>query len=201
LNFNNIFTDDDAVSPVIGVILMVAITVILAAVIGTFVLGLGDQVSNTSPTASFTFDLTDNAPGTADSLSITHDGGDKISASQISFASSGAIGTDSNAQTGVPYDARIRPDSDTWEEDMGSGDVSAGSTATLAGDDFQQASAADNANDLDGDPDQSVNVDSADEGTNEIDSVQLNGATIRVTWASSNGGDTATLGKWTGPDA
>ena len=38
--------DEDAVSPVIGVILMVAITVILAAVIGTFVLGLGDQVDN-----------------------------------------------------------------------------------------------------------------------------------------------------------
>lgn len=33
-----------AVSPVIGVILMVAITVILAAVIGTFVLGLGEEV-------------------------------------------------------------------------------------------------------------------------------------------------------------
>lgn len=37
--------DNRAVSPVIGVILMVAITVILAAVIGTFVLGLGDSVS------------------------------------------------------------------------------------------------------------------------------------------------------------
>jgi len=37
--------DERAVSPVIGVILMVAITVILAAVIGTFVLGLGDSVS------------------------------------------------------------------------------------------------------------------------------------------------------------
>ena len=36
--------DDRAVSPVIGVILMVAITVILAAVIGTFVLGLGDDI-------------------------------------------------------------------------------------------------------------------------------------------------------------
>ena len=35
---------DRAVSPVIGVILMVAITVILAAVIGTFVLGLGDSI-------------------------------------------------------------------------------------------------------------------------------------------------------------
>ncbi|OYR65297.1 type IV pilin [Halorubrum ezzemoulense] len=42
--------DERAVSPVIGVILMVAITVILAAVIGTFVLGLGDSLQ-TSATA------------------------------------------------------------------------------------------------------------------------------------------------------
>jgi flagellin-like protein len=42
----NLFQEDDrAVSPVIGVILMVAITVILAAVIGTFVLNLGGSVS------------------------------------------------------------------------------------------------------------------------------------------------------------
>jgi len=40
--------DDSAVSPVIGVILMVAITVILAAVIGTFVLGLGENVDGTT---------------------------------------------------------------------------------------------------------------------------------------------------------
>lgn len=42
-----------AVSPVIGVILMVAITVILAAVIGTFVLGLGDSIGS-STTAGIT---------------------------------------------------------------------------------------------------------------------------------------------------
>ena len=41
-----------AVSPVIGVILMVAITVILAAVIGSFVLGLGDQLDNQGPQVS-----------------------------------------------------------------------------------------------------------------------------------------------------
>ena len=52
--------DDDAVSPVIGVILMVAITVILAAVIGTFVLGLGQKVGQSGPTASFTFDTAAN---------------------------------------------------------------------------------------------------------------------------------------------
>ncbi len=43
MNFKHLLAEDDAVSPVIGVILMVAITVILAAVIATFVLGLGDQ--------------------------------------------------------------------------------------------------------------------------------------------------------------
>ncbi|MDX1747991.1 MAG: type IV pilin N-terminal domain-containing protein, partial [Halobacteriales archaeon] len=43
MNIKQLFTDDDAVSPVIGVILMVAITVILAAVIGAFVLGIGDN--------------------------------------------------------------------------------------------------------------------------------------------------------------
>ena len=45
MNLKALLADDDAVSPVIGVILMVAITVILAAVIGTFVLGLGESVS------------------------------------------------------------------------------------------------------------------------------------------------------------
>ncbi|PHQ43292.1 hypothetical protein Z052_04900 [Halorubrum sp. C191] len=45
MNIKKTFQDSErAVSPVIGVILMVAITVILAAVIGTFVLGLGDQL-------------------------------------------------------------------------------------------------------------------------------------------------------------
>ena len=37
--------NDDAVSSVIGIILMVAITVILAAVIATYVLGPGDSLT------------------------------------------------------------------------------------------------------------------------------------------------------------
>lgn len=45
----------DGVSPVIGVILMVAITVILAAVIGTFVLGLADDLDQDAQ-AAVTFD-------------------------------------------------------------------------------------------------------------------------------------------------
>jgi flagellin-like protein len=61
------------VSPVIGVILMVAITVILAAVIGTFVLGLGQNVQST-PQASFSFDF--DAANT--NVNVTHNGGDRL---------------------------------------------------------------------------------------------------------------------------
>ena len=72
MKLNELFADDDAVSPVIGVILMVAITVILGAVIGTFVLALGDEGETPGPQAKFTF----NEAG--DDITITHEGGDPV---------------------------------------------------------------------------------------------------------------------------
>ena len=78
-------TDDDrAVSPVIGVILMVAITVILAAVIGTFVLGLGDQVDDTTPNTQLAFDV-DVDDDELDGVSIEHRGGDRIDTGALSI--------------------------------------------------------------------------------------------------------------------
>jgi flagellin-like protein len=79
MQLKELFADDNAVSPVIGVILMVAITVILAAVIGTFVLDIGNKVGDTSPQASFSFDY-----GSSE-VTITHDGGDSISEDRISI--------------------------------------------------------------------------------------------------------------------
>ncbi|WP_348610649.1 type IV pilin N-terminal domain-containing protein [Halobaculum rarum] len=76
MDFNALFDDDRAVSPVIGVILMVAITVILAAVIGSFVLGLGNSVQQTSPNANFQFDY--SATGDNYDVTATHTGGDTI---------------------------------------------------------------------------------------------------------------------------
>ncbi len=79
-------TDDEAVSPVIGVILMVAVTVILAAVIASFVLGLGSTVEK-SPQASFTFDFDDGGDGfdtgDNDAVTITHQSGEEIDASRV----------------------------------------------------------------------------------------------------------------------
>ncbi|QKY16380.1 type IV pilin N-terminal domain-containing protein [Halorubrum sp. CBA1229] len=86
---SNLFNSDDrAVSPVIGVILMVAITVILAAVIGTFVLGLGDSLGDSQPTAQL------NAEAQNGDLIIEHNGGDAIGAEdltiQVSTAANGS---------------------------------------------------------------------------------------------------------------
>jgi len=123
MQFSKLFDDDRAVSPVIGVILMVAITVILAAVIGTFVLGLGENLQDTSPQASFAFDY---GPGEAtsngDMLEITHETGDEIPASQTNVAISNMSGNDGTATS--PF---------AWETDLGgSSSVSAGSTVTVS---------------------------------------------------------------------
>jgi flagellin-like protein len=61
--------DEEAVSPVIGVILMVAITVILAAVIAAFVFGMGGSLKKNYVVAA-TASQTD-----ADTIAFTYQGG------------------------------------------------------------------------------------------------------------------------------
>jgi flagellin-like protein len=135
MQIKNLLTEDEAVSPVIGVILMVAITVILAAVIGTFVLGLGDQVQDTSPQASFSFQY--NA-GTNESVNVTHDGGDAIDATQLNASVSGALDSGGTSLTFGEASA------DSSDGDLfNTGTVTAGTSDNLDTKDF------DTANDLD----------------------------------------------------
>jgi len=69
-------TTEDAVSPVIGVILMVAITVILAAVIAAFVFGLAGT-TQTTRTVGMTVALNSTTP---EAFVITFTGGADLSA-------------------------------------------------------------------------------------------------------------------------
>jgi len=86
MQLSNIFTDDDAVSPVIGVILMVAITVILAAVIGAFVLNLGGG-QESPPQVDWGWE--DNS--TTGTANFSHNGGDRITEpQQIEVSADGA---------------------------------------------------------------------------------------------------------------
>jgi|WetSurMetagenome_2_1015567.scaffolds.fasta_scaffold315533_3 archaeal type IV pilus assembly protein PilA len=65
--------NDEAVSPVIGVILMVAITVILAAVIAAFVFGMAGNISKTKVVAATA------QQSTADRIVVTYQGGQDAS--------------------------------------------------------------------------------------------------------------------------
>ena len=121
MELRKLLHDDDAVSPVIGVILMVAITVILAAVIASFVLGLGGEPT-VAPQVSFSFDYESaEGPGIDSSydvgnLTITHESGETIIApdfvvrgdgildvSATDYSSSG--NTPSEVSGGVRFDA------------------------------------------------------------------------------------------------
>lgn len=74
-----IAADGRAVSPVIGVIMMVAITVIVASVVGVFVLDLGADVEESAPHTSFDFEWDDDSS----TLTITHGGGDTIKEQEL----------------------------------------------------------------------------------------------------------------------
>ena len=73
MNLKELFTEDRGVSPVIGVILMVAITVILAAVIGAFVLQIGGDLGESAPQASIS--VSDTAEN---EVFLRHGGGDTL---------------------------------------------------------------------------------------------------------------------------
>jgi flagellin-like protein len=114
MELKNIFSDERAVSPVIGVILMVAITVILAAVIGTFVLGLGDSVGNNAPQASFSFDY--DMTG-SNSVTVTHEGGDTITSDSAS-----SINITDEAGDSTPWSLDISAGDSETHSDFNAGD-------------------------------------------------------------------------------
>jgi FlaG/FlaF family flagellin (archaellin) len=64
---------------------MVAITVILASVVGTYALGTGDQVPGETPQASFSFDYDEQT-----NLTISHNGGESLDTETIEVRVDGA---------------------------------------------------------------------------------------------------------------
>ena len=59
--------EERSVSPVIGVVLMVAVTVVLAATAAAFVFGFGDRINTTAPQTSFSTKYTESPELSADS--------------------------------------------------------------------------------------------------------------------------------------
>jgi len=131
MKITNLLSDSDdsrAVSPVIGVILMVAITVILAAVIGTFVLGLGDSVES-APQASINFDYVSDNGGSANAgeVTIRHRGGDTLETDNIEVRINGETVSDSEIDINE-YDG-------TSLDTAGNREFNAGNRLVIADDD------------------------------------------------------------------
>lgn len=169
MDLKQLLSDDDAASPVIGVTLMVAVTVILAAVIATFVLGIGDGVNDTAPQATFSFDYNQNGVG-SDELTSTHEGGEIIDGDNLNITSTGASRDDGG-------DAIVGTDVFT-------GEVHSGTTANINNSTFKDPSTGNFVNDLSGDSEQ----------------LNLSSATVRVIYIDRQSGNSATLGRWEGPD-
>jgi flagellin-like protein len=136
MQLKQLFADDDAVSPVIGVILMVAITVILAAVIASFVLGLGDSTT-VSPQAS----LDSEYDSDTSNLTITHTSGDAIVASEVYLRGTGVNNTGTTWQNFSDTPENLGGDGSYWNATV-SGEVE-NSDAVTAGDRLEVRAAND----------------------------------------------------------
>jgi len=181
MNLKQLFNDDDAVSPVIGVILMVAITVILAAVIASFVLGLGDQ-NNPAPTVSIDFEY-DSGYGNGDEgvVTVTHNDGDEVIAGDIFIRGdeidSATFDTGSQEWSDTK-NAGVTSNSDTIRPDPGSSDTYGSTDAVKAGN-FVNVIVGDTSG-TSGAPDEYV---------------------IRIVWEDPDSDQTSTLDTDEGPDA
>ena len=74
---NEVGSSERAVSPVVGATLLVGITVILASVVGTVILGVGVGPAET-PEVTLSFEVTDS-----DEIELRHEGGETLDAEDV----------------------------------------------------------------------------------------------------------------------
>jgi flagellin-like protein len=82
--------DNKAVSPVVGTILLIAITVALAAIVATLVSGLGGR--GAPPSVMLTVKATNSGSGLA--VSISHQGGDDLTLKDLKVEAINANGSE-----------------------------------------------------------------------------------------------------------
>lgn len=130
---------DRGVSPVIGVILMVAIVVVLAAVVATFALGFGDDTQANPPSFGGTVRYNQSTDGIGQSITIDRKAGDDIPVSKLSVDVIGAEVVDSGGtRIAVEYTGNAL-------SSIGS-DLDAGDSITIDRGDFSKSGGSIGAN-------------------------------------------------------
>lgn len=87
---------DRGASPVVAVVLLVGVTVVCAAAVGSLLFGQAGAITEPAPRASLSLSVTD------DRISLVHEGGDALDASQLRLRV-GVNGTPLTHQPPVPF--------------------------------------------------------------------------------------------------
>jgi FlaG/FlaF family flagellin (archaellin) len=177
---HRVLTDDRAVSPAIGVVLLVAIAVATAVAVGALVLGF-DAV-NDRPQATFDFEWLDDKGGgndfvdepgdSPDEVYVTHTGGDELDSKRVFVVGSQPVQADSGNPSPAPRQSWF----DMEEHD-------------------QKPSSSNDQDDQDGTVSQGDEIRVEPEDA----SPEFDGGTVRVVWVAPGGGDGILLASYTAP--
>jgi len=105
-----------AASPLLGIVLMVTITVVVAAAVGTFALGVENEASTAGPDAEFAFDYDDPE------LSVVHTGGEDVAGEDLQLVS--------GVHTAEWGGGTVRA-GDSWTFDRSAGEFERGGTVRV----------------------------------------------------------------------
>ena len=108
------FTNTRAISPVIGVVLLVGLTVALSAITGTLVFGLAADVSQTTPTVDVAFTETEGG-----AISVTHAGGDTLDSGTVEIVFQNQTGSTARETWQAPVEAGDSPESSPFDVKAG----------------------------------------------------------------------------------
>jgi len=117
-------TGERGLGPVVGVVLLLAITVMLAGTVGLFAISMDGEAQVGPPTTAFGVDYEPGAGG-ADAVTISHVGGDDVRPEQLFVVVDGA------ACRGGPGTPDGRYAGDEW---VGAAEMTAGMTLVVDGD-------------------------------------------------------------------
>ena len=93
-----------AVSPVIGLILMVAIVVVLATVIGAYFVGFSEQEPTQAPQVAIVADYSERTDGNGEYLNLSFESGDTLERGDLSL-----VVTDARSSSGDPATLNTGP--------------------------------------------------------------------------------------------
>ncbi|MFW5984201.1 MAG: type IV pilin [Halobacteria archaeon] len=122
----NKVTRDEAQSEVIGAILLVVITLILASVLAVYVFDVGgQQLQERPPQVSFAFE------NTTDGLVATHNGGQALRAERVEIVVTDDGDTPTAAAFGETATAGDTTTAQATDTDFGTGRIQVGDTAVV----------------------------------------------------------------------